>query len=682
MLPQDSYPPISDYALIGAMHTSALVSRAGSVDWFCLPAFDSPAVFSRMLDWHRGGYFQICPDHLKSVERRYIEGTNILQTTFTTSTGTALLTDFMPVSTHEGMLDGGGNRLEFPEGIHLVLPNEERHIPPLDEMFKPLHTRFQQKIVRVLECTEGEVAYQFECSPRFDYGTVVPHTALIEPEGGEARHAFARGGGNAISLYCSEPVRLREHDIVATGTLQESQKLSAVVSYQPLFLPVAEDFDDAKIDQLLTQTRAYWESWAGQCEYDGPYREGVLRSALALKAMTYEPSGAIVAAVTTSLPEAQAGERNWDYRFTWLRDATFSLEALHNLGYTQEARAFKRWMEWTAASPQDLQIMYGIRGERWLTEVELPLEGYRWARPVRIGNGAYNQFQLDIYGEVLNSAYIYRRIHFPDTDPDTWEFANEEGETVVATDPDYWEFLADVVDFVVENWRRPDAGIWETRGGYRHFLYSKVMCWVAVDRGIKIAGELRREPGGPERFKVLEHQENRWKAVRDEIREDILLNGYDPNYRAGEGAFVQHYGSKQLDASALMLPLVGFLDAHDPRMRSTIDAIRRDLTSPQGLVYRYKGFDDGLEGGEGTFNICTYWLIANLIELSELDDAQELFERLLGFANDVGLLSEEIDAETGEMLGNFPQAFSHLALIENATSLERARQGRVESPVA
>jgi GH15 family glucan-1,4-alpha-glucosidase len=665
------------------MHTCALVSRAGSIDWFCLPAFDSPAVFSRMLDWHQGGYFQIVPDDVQSVERRYLPGTNILETTFRTVSGVATLTDFMPVSVHEPLLDGDGNRIALPEGVELVLPTEDRHLPPLEEMFKPMHTRFQQKVVRILACTEGSVSYRVECCPRFDYGTVVPHVALVEPVDGASKHVFARGGGNAISLYCSAPLRIERHDFVADGTLSAGERVDAVVSYQPLFLPVAEDFDDDKIDQLLSQTVAFWEEWAAQCEYEGDYRDAVLRSALALKAMTYEPSGAIIAAATTSLPEAPAGERNWDYRFTWIRDATFSLEALHNLGYTEEARAFKRWIEWTAASPEDLQIMYGIRGERWLTEVELPLEGYKWSRPVRIGNGAFDQFQLDIYGEILNSAWIYRRINFPDLDPDNWEFESDEGgNSVMATDPGYWEFLADVVDYVVDHWRDPDAGIWETRGGYRHFLYSKVMCWVALDRGIRIAEELRAEPDGPVRFNILDDQIAHWTEVRDEVREDILTNGYDPNYRMGRGAFVQHYGSKRLDASALMLPLVGFIEASDPRMRSTIEAVQEDLTSPQGFVYRYKGFDDGLEGGEGTFTICTYWLVANLIELGELDEARKLFDKLLAFANDLGLLSEEIDPETGEMLGNFPQAFSHLALIENAVALDAAARASPATSVA
>jgi GH15 family glucan-1,4-alpha-glucosidase len=666
-----SYPPIADYGIIGAMHTCALVSRSGSLDWFCLPSFDSPSVFGRLLDWRRGGFFQIAPTEIRSVTREYRAGTNVLITTFHTETGTATLTDFMPVSVHEPLAPTEGNRVTLPDGVNLVLPTEHRHLPPLEEMFKPLHTRFQQKVVRIFACTEGWVDFRVECQPRFDYGTVVPHTALIGAVDDMASHAFARGGGNAVSLYCSEPLRIEDDGFVAEGTLTSGGRVSSVVSHQPLFLPVAEEFDDAKIDQLLTQTVAFWEDWSDQCTYDGEFREHVLRSALALKSLTYEPSGGLLAAATTSLPESPAGERNWDYRFTWIRDATLSLEALHYLGYTEEARAFKRWLEWTAASPEDLQIMYGIRGERWLMEVELPLEGYKWSSPVRIGNGAYDQFQLDIYGEILNSAYIYRNISFPEPDPDDWEFANTQ-KMPVETHPDYWDFLSSVVEFVIDNWRKPDAGLWESRGGYRHFVYSKVMCWVALDRGLRIAEQLCAEPDGAARFGISPEQTQRWDRVRTEIREDILRNGYDPNYRAGQGAFVQHYGSKQLDASVLMLPLVDFIDANDPRMRSTIEAIQRELTSPQGFVYRYKGFDDGLEGGEGTFSICTFWLVSNLIKQGKVDEARQLFTTLASHANDLGLFSEEIDPDTAEMLGNFPQAFSHLAFINNAVALDAA----------
>jgi GH15 family glucan-1,4-alpha-glucosidase len=668
--PSSSYPPISDYGIIGAMHTCALVSKAGSIDWLCIPSFDSPSVFGRILDWRKGGHFQVSPRGPRSVSRRYLPGTNVLETTFRTETGTAKLTDFMPVYSL-GLTTPDGDRSRSSGGVSL--PTGEGS-PSSEEMLKPLEAGFRQKVVRILECVEGHVEFSVECRPRFDYGTVVPHAALIETSEGMSRYAFARGGGSAVSVYCSSPLRIEDHGFHSGGSLAAGEKLHAAVTYQPFFIPVCEEFDKAKIEQLLDETIRYWEEWSGRCTYEGEYRDEVLRGALALKALTYEPSGALLAAATTSLPEEPAGERNWDYRFTWIRDATFSLEALHNLGYTDEARAFKRFLEWTAAYPEDLQIMYGLRGERWLMEFELPLEGYKWSTPVRVGNGAASQFQLDIYGEILDSAYIFRTVVVGGREADDWEYESaadsEPGEH--ETDPEYWEFLSAVVEFVIENWRRPDAGLWESRGGYRHFIYSKVMCWVALDRGIKIALELMREKDGSERFSLDDEKLERWTKARDEIKDDVLTNGYDPNYKAGQGAFVQSYGSKVLDASNLRLPLVGFIDADDPRMRSTTEAIQRDLISPQGFVYRYKGFDDGLQGSEGTFTICTFWLVSNLISLGEISEARALFEKLRGYSNDLNLFSEEINEATGEMLGNFPQAFSHLAFIDNAVALDQA----------
>lgn len=667
-----TYPPISDYGLIGAMHTCALVSKAGSIDWLCLPSFDSPAVFARMLDWRKGGHFQIAPREVRSVSRRYLPGTNVLETTFQTGTGVAKLTDFMPTYALEPA-GADGHRPRTSSSLNVSLPAEQGASLP-EQMLKPLEAGLRQKVVRILECTEGSIEYMVECRPRFDYGTVIPHAALIEASEEGSQYAFARGGGNAVSVYCSSPMSLVDHGFHAEGSLAAGEKLHSAVSYQPFFIPVCEEFDEGKVEQLLEETVGYWEEWAQRCTYEGEYREEVLRSALTLKALTYEPSGALLAAPTTSLPEEPAGERNWDYRFTWIRDATFSLEALHNLGYMEEARAFKRWLEWTAAYPEDLQIMYGLRGERWLTEFEVPLEGYKWSKPVRVGNGAASQFQLDIYGEILDSAYIHRKVASSVAEADNWEYESETDldPQDFNTDPDYWGFLSAVVEFVIGNWREPDAGLWESRGGYRHFVYSKVMCWVALDRGVKIAEELVEEPEGRERFDINDEDLRRWREVREEIRSDVLTNGYDPNYKAGQGAFVQSYGSKTLDASNLRLPLVGFIEADDPRMRSTIEAIQRDLRSPQGFVYRYKGFDDGLQGSEGTFNICTFWLVRNLVLLGELDEARALFETLRGYANDLGLFSEETNEETGEILGNFPQAFSHLAFINNAVELSRA----------
>lgn len=640
------YHPIADYGLIGAMHTCALVSKTGSIDFCCLPAFDSPATFCRLLDWRRGGYFQIAPVDVQSVSRRYLPRTNVLETTFRTAGGVAKLTDFMPVhasSQSRIRLDGARGasslRLRHPRrgGAGTTGQGVAAQI---DE---PFEIQFEEKIVRILACTEGRVEFRLECYPRFVYGTIDPRVVL---DPASPRYGLAHGGGNALLVYSSAPLQIVDHGFVAQGQLGAGERLSAAVTsmshYTRDFRADDEWINADQIDRLLESTTRFWQDWASGITYDGEFREDVVRSALTLKALTYQPSGAIVAAPTTSLPEQLGGVRNWDYRFTWIRDATFSLKALFDLGLTAEAAGFKNWLEWTAAYPEDLQLMYGIRGERWLGERELPLEGYLWSRPVRIGNGAADQFQLDIYGELLDSAYLYRQ---------------RSGEPV---DPDYWGLLSDVAEFTIRNWGRPDAGIWETRGGDRHFVYSKVMCWVALDRAIWLA----------ENSPDLAADLDRWRAARAAIRDDILTGGFDPRV----GAFVQSYGSRRLDAATLMMPLVGFIDAQDPRMRATIEAIERELTSPAGLVYRYKGFDDGLSGGEGTFTICSFWLVENLILLGELDKARTLFDKLRGYANDLGLFSEEVDTDTGELLGNFPQAFSHLAFIQSAVMLARARK--------
>ena len=608
----ETYPPIGDYGLISDMHSSALVSTAGSIDWCCFPRFDSPAIFSRILDWQKGGFFQVAVREIRSVSRRYLPETNILETTFTTDTGVARLTDFMPVHPHPAPADA----------------TEESR---------------RRQLIRILECMSGNVRFMVECRPRFDYGTMVPHAVLKGSHSG-----FAHGGIDALSFYCSAPLQQVEDGFHAEGQLQAGEKLYAVLTGQPRFSvgrrPFAShDVDEVNEDEVsrrLDDTRRFWEEWSSLCTYDGDDRDEVLRSALTIKALTYAPSGALLAAATTSLPEEIGGSRNWDYRFTWIRDASFALYSLFILGYTAEARAFKDWLEWsTAGRARDLQIMYGLGGERRLTETELPeLDGYRGSRPVRTGNRAYSQFQLDIYGEVLDSAHLYRK------------FGGD-------MDPEYWEYLQRVVAFVIDHWREPDEGIWETRGGRQHFVSSKVWCWVALDRAIKAARALHL-PGDIER----------WRKVRREIKTDVLAKGYD----AERGAFVQAYGSKLLDASTLLLPLVGFIRADDPRMRSTIEAIERELTSPQGFVYRYKGFGDGIEGGEGAFLMCTFWLADNLMALGEIDRARELFEMLRGCANDLGLFSEEIDPDTGGMLGNFPQAFSHLGFINTAVHLRQA----------
>jgi GH15 family glucan-1,4-alpha-glucosidase len=600
------YPPIADYGLIGDMHSCALVSRAGSIDWCCFPRFDSPSVFGRILDWQNGGHFAVSPQGVKTIRRRYLPGTKVLETGFETDAGKATLTDFMPVHPHS-----------------------------MTE--QPREVGGRQEIVRILECTSGSVRFTVQCHPRFDYGGVVPHAAL-----GSEHTGFAHGGGHAISIYCSAPLSEDNNAFAAHGLIKSGEKLCVSVAYREGFSHDVEAPAEGQMEEHLEETVDFWRKWASICTYDGEYRDDVLRSALTLKALTYAPSGGLVAAATTSLPEDVGGERNWDYRFTWIRDATFALYALSILGYREEANAFKEWLEWsTAGRARDVQVMYGVGGERRLTEVLLPLEGYRGSRPVRIGNGAHTQSQLDIYGEILDSAHLYRNF----------------GGKVNA---EHWEFLCRVVEFVIENWRNPDEGIWETRGGEQHFVFSKAMCWVALDRAIKAARALNLPADLP-----------RWKAFRAEIKDDVLHKGFD----AERGAFVRSYGSKNLDAATLMLPLIGFIRAEDPRMRSTIAAIERELTSAQGFVYRYRNFDDGLTGDEGAFTICTYWLADNLIALGELERARSLFEKLKAHANDLGLLSEQIDGVSGEMLGNFPQAFSHMALINTAVMLHRAEHG-------
>ncbi len=611
MTSQGLYRPISDYGLISDMHSCALVSRAGSIDWCCFPRFDSASVFARILDWQMGGYFQIATQGTRSVERRYLPQTNVLETTFITDTGTAKLLDFMPVHPHS-------------------LPEQPREIGT------------RQQLVRIMECTSGSVRFEFDCYPRFDYGSIVPHAVLSDRHNG-----FAHGGSDAVAVYCSAPMEEANNGFRAAGLLRAGQRLCAAVTYRTCFSHNPEPLDDSELGRRLEETNRFWRGWSDLCTYRGEYRDDVLRSALTLKALTSAPSGALLAAATTSLPEAIGGVRNWDYRFTWIRDATFALYALAILGCKEEARAFKDWLEWsTVGRAGDLQAMYGLGGERRLTEIELlQLDGYRASRPVRIGNGAYSQFQLDIYGEILDSAHLYRK------------FGGE-------MDPEYWAYLQRVVAFVIDHWQEPDESIWETRGGRQHFVFSKVMCWVALDRAIKAASAL----GLPGDLKL-------WKQVRSAIREDVLARGYDPD----RGAFVQAYGSKNLDAANLMLPLVGFIRAGDPPMRSTIQAIERELTSAEGFVYRYKGFDDGLTGAEGAFTICTFWLADNLILLGETARARALFEKLRGCTNDLGLYSEQIDPATGEMLGNFPQAFSHLAFINTAVQLQKAEENSAPS---
>jgi alpha,alpha-trehalase len=590
------YPPIGDYALISDCHSGALVSRDGSIDWCTFHRFEARPVFARVLDWGKGGFFRIAPRDDYTSTRRYLAGTNILETRFETAGGVLSLTDCM------------------------VLRADDSH---------PDH-----RLLRVVRCLEGEVAVKAKFEPRFDYGLVEPRVEIVSPT-----LAVAYGGPDALVLQSELPIGTPEVSACsAARTLRSGEEANVVLTWtlphelKPAPLPRAQ------IAAELAKTEQLWREWSDRCEYEGPYREQIVRSALVLKALTNGPTGAIVAAATTSLPEEIGGERNWDYRFSWLRDSALTLNALFALGYTDEAHAYVGWLKRTTAGrARALQIMYGVGGERFLPEIELDhLEGYRGSRPVRIGNGAASQFQLDVFGELLDTIWLHR----------------SHGGTV---DEVFWEFLTRVGGAVLELWREPDHGIWEIRGEPRQFVYSKVMAWVALDRLVRLA-ELDGREGDLEA----------WHAIRDEIREVVEREGVDPD----SGIFTQSFGDGgKLDASNLMLPIVGFVGHDDPRARTTVEAIAARLTA-DGLVYRYVTDGvDGLSGDEATFAICSFWLVECLARAGETERARELFERLIGFANDVGLLAEEIDPHSGELLGNFPQAFSHLGLIQAALAL-------------
>ena len=595
------YPPISDYALISDCHSGALVSKDGSVDWCTFHRFEARPVFGRILDWAKAGFFRIAPlDDDYEATRRYLTGTNVLETTFRTPTGTLVLTDFFA----------------FREsGVGESHPDHQ--------------------LIRIVRCTEGKVAVKVKFVPRFDYGLTTPRLETLADD-----LVVAYGGADALVLQSELPFGHAELSATqGNRTLSAGEEAFVVLTYQLPHELSPRRLTRDEVHAKLEATTATWAAWADRCTYEGPYREQVVRSALVLKGLTNGPTGAIVAAATTSLPEEVGGERNWDYRFSWLRDSALTLNALFALGYGDEAQAYVDWLKRTTAGrASELQIMYGVGGERLLPEVELDwLEGYRGSRPVRIGNGAYSQFQLDVFGELLDTVWIYRQ---------------HGGEI----DDVFWEFLGRVAGAVIDRWRLPDQGIWEIRGEPRHFTYSKVMAWVALDRVVRIA-ELDGREGALDE----------WRANRDELRELIEREGVDPE----SGAFLQSFddGGK-LDASNLMIPIVGFVEHTDPRACATFERTIAEL-SADGFVYRYVTDGvDGLSGDEATFAICSFWLVECLARAGETERARELFERLLGFCNDVGLLAEEIDPHSGELIGNFPQAFSHLGLIQAAIALD------------
>ena len=588
---------IEDYALIGDCETAALVSRSGSIDWLCFPRFDSRACFAALLGTREHGCWQIAPAAaVQSIRRRYVGDTAVLETEFTTADGVVAILDFMPV------------RTELPD------------------------------LVRIVVGRRGRVAMRMELVIRFDYGSIVPWVRRV-PGG-----LRAVGGPDSLLLRTPVPMRGRNFHTIAEFDVVEGQRVPFDLTWFPSHQEPSHELDP---EQGLADTESWWTSWASRCTVQGPWRDAVVRSLITLKALTYRPTGAIVAAPTTSLPEKFGGVRNWDYRYCWLRDATFTLLALLDAGYTAEARAWREWLvRAVAGRPDQIHILYGLAGERRLPETELPwLPGFEQSRPVRIGNAASTQFQLDVFGEVIDATHQAWRDGVPDDD-------------------DAWRVDKALLDYLETAWEKPDEGIWEVRGPQRHFTHSKMMAWVAFDRGVKCIEQFG-----------LDGPADRWRAVRAAIHRDVCTRGFD----ATQGAFVQSYGSTLLDASLLMMPLVGFLPVSDPRVRGTIEAIERRLTH-DGFVTRYETDPavDGLPPGEATFLLCSFWLADNLALLGRREEAHHLFERLLSIRNDVGLLAEGYDAELGRQAGNFPQAFSHVGLINTAMNLSRVHAPAVE----
>jgi GH15 family glucan-1,4-alpha-glucosidase len=604
------YLPIENYGIIGDMRSAALVGINASIDWFCFPRFDSPSVFGAILDDKKGGRFDVSPaiEGVKS-KQVYWPDTNVLVTRFLSTAGIAEVIDYMPV---------GEAAQRFGE----------------------------HQLVRRIKAVHGEMPLRLICHPAFNYARD-PHETTVT-SGGASFHSTLLSLGLASQI----PFEQDGKGVKADFTLREGETASFVLRQIEPDSDCGRVLSEEDVEAQFRLTVDFWRHWIAGCTYAGRWREVVYRSALALKLLTYEPTGAIVAAPTCSLPEMIGGVRNWDYRYTWIRDAAFTLYGLLRIGFKEEATNFMNWLDMIAHNPNSekkLQIIYGIDGRSDLTEETLDhLEGYRGSRPVRIGNNAYNQLQLDIYGELMDSVYLYNK-------------------HVTPISYDSWSELRLLVNWVSENWRLEDDGIWEVRGGRKHFVYSKVMCWVALDRAIRLADK-----------RGLPADREMWLKVRDEIYEDVMQNGWNPQL----GAFTLYYGSSSLDAANLIMPLVFFMSPTDPRMLSTLRAIyqppSRGGLMTDSLIYRYnlREFTDGLRGDEGTFNICTFWLVEAMTRAGRsnrawLDRARLVFEKMHGYANHVGLYAEQT-GQSGEMLGNFPQAFTHLSLISAAFNLDRA----------
>ena len=611
-----TYQPIEDYGIIGDMHTVALVGKNGAIDWFCFPRFDSPSVFGALLDDQKGGRFRIAPKpNGVTCKQLYWPESNVLITRFLSPDGVGEITDFMPVG----------------------LPAEEQRL---------------HQLVRRVHVVRGVMSFRMECFPAFNYARD-EHRVELTQRGS----CFYSSSGLSLGLRTDLELCPERDGVTSEFTLSEGQTEIFVFGGIGPGFGCEGLFSGPKAEELAVRTVEYWRRWLSKSTYQGRWREMVHRSALALKLLTYAPTGAIVAAPTCSFPEEIGGERNWDYRYTWIRDAAFTLYGLLRIGFTEASAEFMNWLQFRCHELEpdgSLQIMYGIDGRHALTEETLThLEGYRGSRPVRVGNGAYSQLQLDIYGELMDSVYLYNKYGSP-------------------ISYDLWIHLRRLVNWVCDNWHRPDEGIWEVRAQRQHFVYSKLMCWVALDRGLRLADK-RSFPA----------DRDRWTKVRDQIYEEIMIKGWNQKRQA----FVQHYESDSLDAANLMMSLVFFLSPTDPRNLKTLDAILRSPAEggllSNNLVYRYnlEGTDDGLRGEEGTFNICTFWLVealtrAGRTDPARLEKARLIFEQMLGYANHLGLYAEET-GHNGEALGNFPQAFTHLALISAAFNLDRALEGKV-----
>jgi GH15 family glucan-1,4-alpha-glucosidase len=592
------YLPIEDHGIIGNLYTAALVGKEGTIDWLCLPAFDSPSVFCSILDDKKGGHFTLRPVEFTRSQQLYLPDTNVLLTRYFSPGGLAETLDFMPILAHP----------------------YERH-----------------RLVRNVRVIRGRMDFRVECLPAFDYARR-EHTVSVGKTGAE----FAAEG---YRLGLATDVRLEERAREAAGaqfTLGQGERATFVLAHLGQGEGPGEILSDVGFEELLHSTLGYWRRWLSNSTYQGRWREIVHRSALVLKLMVYDPTGALIASPTMGLPERIGGARNWDYRYTWLRDAALALYALIYVGFEDEARKFMGWLRDRCQQDADglLQPLYGIDGRKDITEIELAhLSGYMNSSPVRLGNGAYKQRQLDLYGAVLDAAYLY----------------NKHGAPL---DYDLWKNLAKILDWLSDNWRGPDEGIWEVRGGRRQFVNSKLLSWVALER----AGRIARQRGLPA-------GNGRWMIERDAIYEEVMEKGWNPERKS----FVQYYGSDALDASLLMMPLVKFVGPTDPRWLSTLDRIQHELAYDT-LVDRYKTDDaapDGLDGGEGSFNLCSFWLVECLTRAGRLDEARLALEKMFSYANHLELYAEEI-GHSGEALGNFPQAFTHLALISAAVHLDRA----------